>query len=227
MIERVIPYVFVCIFLYWAFLTMTIILRDGTLRDGTDGTDGTFFVYSVLHSVFYLGIGIGIGLFYSRKFIMFVGFIFKFFILAFYLNIINKFNYFVTFKDYSLVIKSVTIDLLVTLLIFVVVISVNVLYCILCILFIFLHPCIPSNVTNFFERKHGQVKFQKCFTKLLSEPDDVCCICLVEFDNSTYKSNVCDHIFHMNCIQKLILNDHKNCPLCKQEFGPCKIIYKV
>ena len=61
MIERVIPYVFVCIFLYWAFLTMTIILRDGTLRDGT------FFVYSVLHSVFYLGIGIG--LFYSRKFI--------------------------------------------------------------------------------------------------------------------------------------------------------------
>ena len=164
MIERVIPYVFVCIFLYWAFLTMTIILRDGTLRDGIlrDGTlrDGTFFVYSVLHSVFYLGIGIG--LFYSRKFIMFVGFIFKFFILAFYLNIINKFNYFVTFKDYSLVVKSVTIDLLVTLLIFVVVISVNVLYCILCILFIFLHPCIPSNVTNFFERKHA-VYYLICF----------------------------------------------------------------
>ncbi|KAB2091329.1 hypothetical protein E1A91_A03G186900v1 [Gossypium mustelinum] len=47
--------------------------------------------------------------------------------------------------------------------------------------------------------------------------EEVCSICLVEFDNDDAVSQIqkCKHVFHMNCIEKWMERCHFTCPLCR------------
>ena len=48
-----------------------------------------------------------------------------------------------------------------------------------------------------------------------SEPDDVCGICLCDFDETSLPIT-CGHKFHTTCISKWLRIKH-NCPLCKED----------
>lgn len=49
------------------------------------------------------------------------------------------------------------------------------------------------------------------------EDDESCSICLVEFDKEDAVSKVskCEHIYHMECIDRWIDSYHFTCPLCR------------
>ncbi|XP_021297590.1 RING-H2 finger protein ATL18 [Herrania umbratica] len=49
------------------------------------------------------------------------------------------------------------------------------------------------------------------------EVEEVCSICLVEFEKEDVVSQLhkCRHVFHMNCIEKWLDHDQFTCPLCR------------
>ncbi|MED6120078.1 hypothetical protein PIB30_017525 [Stylosanthes scabra] len=53
----------------------------------------------------------------------------------------------------------------------------------------------------------------------ISGEDSACCICLAKYaDNDELRELPCDHIFHVDCIDKW-LQINASCPLCKYEIG--------
>uniref|UniRef100_A0A7N0T0R1 RING-type domain-containing protein n=1 Tax=Kalanchoe fedtschenkoi TaxID=63787 RepID=A0A7N0T0R1_KALFE len=60
-------------------------------------------------------------------------------------------------------------------------------------------------------------KFRDAATKLGSDADDCCSVCLVEFDGEDEVSELagCGHVFHGDCIRGWIERDRFTCPLCR------------
>lgn len=63
----------------------------------------------------------------------------------------------------------------------------------------------------------------------LVEEEEVCCVCLVEFEREDVVSQLpkCGHVFHMGCIEGWLNRDHFSCPLCRSlllsvSTPPCK-----
>ncbi len=51
-----------------------------------------------------------------------------------------------------------------------------------------------------------------------------CSVCLLEFDlTSVVRKTPCDHIFHVECIDRWCLKN-LSCPLCRTELNPSNII---
>jgi hypothetical protein len=51
------------------------------------------------------------------------------------------------------------------------------------------------------------------------EKNEVCCVCLVEFNDNVVKSKTCRHYFHRECIFSCIENHINQCPICKEKFN--------
>ena len=49
----------------------------------------------------------------------------------------------------------------------------------------------------------------------VNDLEDVCSICLSEFDSSCVQSNKCSHTFHLGCIQDWLVLGKDTCPNCK------------
>ena len=54
----------------------------------------------------------------------------------------------------------------------------------------------------------------------MDEQDDGidCCICLMNLHNSESLSSachVCKYVFHMRCLQKVLITCKRECPLCR------------
>ncbi|KAM7471011.1 hypothetical protein LguiA_009194 [Lonicera macranthoides] len=63
----------------------------------------------------------------------------------------------------------------------------------------------------------------------LVEEEEVCCVCLVEFEREDVVSQLpkCRHVFHMGCIEGWLNRNHFSCPLCRSlllsaSAPPCK-----
>lgn len=51
--------------------------------------------------------------------------------------------------------------------------------------------------------------------------EEECPICIDKFspESEIYKSDICDHLFHKQCIERWII-EKPNCPKCRAEFAP-------
>ena len=79
-------------------------------------------------------------------------------------------------------------------------------------------------VSNAVPEDYLEKVFMKCAP---SNSEEVCSICLCEFDEETLESITCHHQFHKSCIHEWInsknqLNRH--CPMCKAAFEPPMIV---
>jgi hypothetical protein len=86
--------------------------------------------------------------------------------------------------------------------------------------------CISPFIHIEFYKKVVDIKngFDKCKDY---EKNDICCICISEYDNTTITSKNCNHKFHSKCIKTWISNNKSTCPLCKSEFDKKKKIIMI
>lgn len=133
-------------------------------------------------------------------------------------------------KVNNLITQIVTVDIFISILLITLLISITILTGLTGCCIVLTTPCID------YERlckrfKKPKVNMKRCFEKYedVSEVEDVdvCCICLMEYDNTTIQSKMCGHKFHNNCIKTWILNDKENCPLCKKSFQKDQVIIDV
>lgn len=53
----------------------------------------------------------------------------------------------------------------------------------------------------------------------INKNDDICPICIDHFVlNSIYRKLICNHVFHIKCIDKWFINNNK-CPLCRNSIN--------
>ena len=88
-------------------------------------------------------------------------------------------------------------------------------------------PCV--NYEYLFKKfRKPKIDMKKCFKKCdVYENDDICCICLAEYDNTTLESKTCGHMFHSYCITEWVKMDNFECPLCKKNFDKSRDIIDV
>jgi hypothetical protein len=131
-------------------------------------------------------------------------------------------------KVNSFTTKVITVDILLSLFLVMSLISFVVLAGFGGCCIVATSPCI--NYQRLYKRfKKPKVNMKRCF-KTCNDVNvcvDVCCICLMEYDNTTIQSKMCGHKFHSDCIKTWILNDKENCPLCKTTFEKEQVIIEV
>jgi len=70
------------------------------------------------------------------------------------------------------------------------------------------------------------IELKKCIVHLTEDDniDTVCPICQYECEDkkSVVKLKTCNHYFHKECINNLINNDGKTCPICREDLYKCK-----
>jgi hypothetical protein len=193
------------------------------------------FTYGILQLILYACIILDL---YSQdwlRLIAVIGFVYKCFVFIYGLQWIKDitgisvFEMAVDYKwqHYSLITKATFFDLMLMICILTTMVCIILLICVSGCMLVCISPFLPEEYLVPGDRKEVKIQFEKCFSETKSPVKDICCICLVEFDEQNAQSNSCGHVFHKRCIKEWIGTGQSNCPICKQEFGTCRILVAI
>jgi hypothetical protein len=207
------------------FLSWIIVLALSTEKNA-------LFTYGLLQVVLYLCIVLDLYKQNLLRLLTIVGFVYKCFLFIYGLQWIRDATGYSCFDlamgmqwlKYSILTKAVFLDLMIMICILSCFVVLVTLVCVGGCLLVCISPFLPE---DFMRKKPKKLNFEKCFSKSKAMVSDVCCICLVEYDEHTAQSNSCGHLFHASCIKEWIDSDQSSCPMCKQQFGNTRIVVAV